>query len=110
MAGPQFGSGRRRQSVIMPNNFTIDVRSQNLHGPDSFMELVRLKGNYLFDEVTILKVTHNVAGIEIQFDYERNGARMRDVPAAIIPKSDWAAARELASAGATPEEKRKRFA
>lgn len=74
------------------------------------MELVRTKAGYLFDEIYILRVQHHVYGVEIQFDYERFGVRMRDVPPAVIPKQDWAASRATAATGSTPDEKRTLFA
>lgn len=81
----------------MPStSFTIEVKPADKHLPDSFLELVRLKSGYLFDEIYIKSVQHQVFGVEIAYDYERHGQRLRGLTPCVVSLNDWAASRKEA--------------
>lgn len=77
-------------------SFSIEVKPADKRLPDSFLELVRLKSGYLFDEIYIRSIQHHVFGVEIVFDYERHGHRLRDLSPCVVSLNDWAASRSEA--------------
>jgi hypothetical protein len=93
----------------IPSDFTIQAKPAAEQSRDSFMEFARLKGSYLFDEVYVKSISHHPNGVEISFDYERQGNRMRDVPSCIVSGQDWADSRQKGDVVGTKEDKRNAF-
>ncbi len=92
-----------------PSTFTVRVVPDDQKERTSFMEFARLRGEYLYDKVFILSFAHNIDGIVVHFDYERNSTRMRELPVTQVSPQDWAVARQDADRGTTPEAKRDTF-
>lgn len=66
--------------------------------PETFVEMARLKSNFLYDQVHIKSIAFKGNGVLIEYDYERHGERHDDLPAVLVSAKDWAIARDVAKA------------
>ena len=78
---------------------------------DSIMEIVRMKDDYLFDEIAIKSITHDgVIGVAISFDYTRHGVTLRDLRPLHVTPDNFAAARQACVDPATGKSDTSKFA
>lgn len=89
----------------MSLQFTFKAVAADQQERSSFLEFVRLRGEYLYDALFVTKFGHAVEGVQVDFEYERNGTRVRSL-STVLSHQDWAASRQLGEVGATPAEKR----